>query len=79
MTLELEKGIIFVFFVLFSAIFGFLWIFPAALVLSIIAPKIFVKYMGAVQLTWNAFVTQLLKVLFNCKYSFYGWEAFSDL
>jgi len=69
---ELFKGIVFCFFVLFSAIFGFLWVFPGGLVLSVINPRIFVKYMGCIQLTWNAFVTQLLKVLFNVKYSFYG-------
>lgn len=66
------KGILFCFFVLFSAFFGFLWCFPIGLILCLINHTWCMHLMNTVQFVWNAFICQLLKSLYDLKYTMYG-------
>jgi len=66
------KGVLFCFFVLFSACFGFIWCFPMGLILCLINHTWCMHYMNTVQFVWNAFICQLLKSLYDLKYTMYG-------
>ena len=52
--------------------FSFAWCFPIGCVLSFVYPQAFVEYMAVIQLAWNAFLVQLLKLIYNVQYKQYG-------
>ena len=52
--------------------FSFLWCFPMGLMLCLINQTWCMHYMNTVQFVWNAFVCQLLKSLYDLKYTMYG-------
>merc|ERR1711970_643822 len=72
------KGILFCFLVLFSSCYGFLFVFPVALFLNIFGHNYSMKLMNLIQLTWNAYVTQLLQTIFNINYHMHGCEIEMD-
>ena len=53
-------------------LFSFLWCFPMGLILCLINHTWCMHYMNTVQFVWNAFVCQLLKSLYDLKYTMYG-------
>ena len=57
-------------------LFSFLWCFPMGLMLCLINQTWCMHYMNTVQFVWNAFVCQLLKSLYDLKYTMYG-EGFT--